>query len=409
MLEVYQSGLKDFLNFFFLAWRLDFLPKSKWSLLNFIRLSIYPSYTAFGVGCEVWHLIGQMEDYSDLIHVAFATTIAIGFSQTLMIYALINVHNKDRIIAIFDYFEQLLASKDNLISEIRTKFYEKNMKIAHYCARYFLSGTFICWIGIVSFCMYLSGYSSPMLFTIPGLPRENFFFYPVNIVYQASLFFIGFELLMSSDVIIMIIIVLFQSEQESIANLISSLENREIAKKQGDEILRKVFDIHLSLSEQAKEMTQSFWYIYIMKLLLIMMYLCSMFLTFQDISEVPIAGILSILVMTGETCILCYFGEMLKTSSDFMLESMYMTKWYEMNLKNQKTMLIMMTRFFLPMKVETFGFGTISLYTFVQSSSDSFTYSMTYCSLKMFIWHKIIHLLVLFSLAKKEISKCSQY
>ncbi|XP_059608158.1 odorant receptor 85b-like [Phlebotomus argentipes] len=316
--------------------------------------------------CELWHLFLQIEDYSDLMDVAFTITLTTGFFQSFLLYFLLNLQNKDRILEIFEYFENLLASKDELLSVIRTKFYEKHMKIAHYCARYFLAATLFCWFFVAVFLTYLSGFSSPLLFTIPGIPKESVFFYPVNLISQTFLFLSGNEHVIISDVIIMIMIVFCQSEQESIANAISMLDSEDVAKNQGETILKTAFEAHLRLTEEAKALTQSFWHIYMMKLLIIMMYLCSMFMTFQDVDKVSFAVILSIFVMTSETFILCFFGEMLKSSSDRLPDAIYMTRWYEMKLKSQKIILILMTRFQHPVKVEAFGFGTISLYTFVQ-------------------------------------------
>lgn len=135
MLQIYHSRLKKIVSFFFTAWRLEFLPKSKWGFLNILKLSVYPIFTVFGLFCVIWHLFVQIEDYSDLIDVAFTCTFVVGLYQDLMIYTVITVYNKKRIVEIFEYFENLLILKDPLMFDLRQKHFESITRIGQMCAK----------------------------------------------------------------------------------------------------------------------------------------------------------------------------------------------------------------------------------------------------------------------------------
>ncbi|XP_055692292.1 odorant receptor 85b-like [Lutzomyia longipalpis] len=295
-----------------------------------------------------------MEDYSDLVEFAFSIAMGLAMFQCVMIYLVIIIYNRKRITEIFEYFEGLVASSDPIMSKIRQKHFTTNTRIAYICA---------------------SGFTSPMFFLIPGIPRDSIFFYPVNLINQTFLFFSAYELIMVSDIIIMITIVCCKAELDAIAELIATLNHEDLAANEGRVIVRKVYEIHMDLAVQADKLTIAFWHIYLQKLLVIMLYLCSMFLIFQEKDGFSYEAICSIFVILSQTFILCYFGQIIMNSSEVMSDSFYMTKWYELDIRAQKNLLILMMRFQHPVKVETFGFGTISLYTFVQICKISFSYA----------------------------------
>uniref|UniRef100_A0A7G3B7C9 Odorant receptor n=1 Tax=Lutzomyia longipalpis TaxID=7200 RepID=A0A7G3B7C9_LUTLO len=366
MLKVYQANLKRIVLFFFSAWSLDFLGSCRWRFLNILKLSFYPIYVFLGVTGEAFHVLVQMEDYSDLVEFAFSIAMGLAMFQCVMIYLVIIIYNRKRITEIFEYFEGLVASSDPIMSKIRQKHFTTNTRIAYICARLFLTSTIVCWFLIFAFATIRSGFTSPMFFLLPGIPRDSIFFYPVNLVNQTFLFFSAYELIMVSDIIIMITIVCCKAELDAIAELIATLNHEDLAANEGRVIVRKVYEIHMNLAVQADKLTIAFWHIYLQKLLVIMLYLCSMFLIFQEKDGFSYEAICSIFVILSQTFILCYFGQIIMNSSEVMSDSFYMTKWYELDIRAQKNLLILMMRFQHPVKVETFGFGTISLYTFVQ-------------------------------------------
>uniref|UniRef100_A0A7G3AK99 Odorant receptor n=1 Tax=Lutzomyia longipalpis TaxID=7200 RepID=A0A7G3AK99_LUTLO len=366
MLEEYHSGLKRILLFFFRAWGLDFLPKPKRKVLIFLKHSLYPIYAMYGVFCELWHLIYQMEDFSDLIDVAFSITLAIGMFQGVLIYLVIIVGNRGKIMEIFEFFEQLIKTHDPTMREIRRRNFEVSMRTSFICAKYFLSANLLSWTTITIFNTIRTNFTGPMMYHIPGLPTGSVFFYPINLIHQTIMFFQGYAIIMFSDVTIMITIMCCQAELEAIAEFISHLNDSDHPKEDATEVLRKIYSIHMILSVYTKKIAGAFWHIYLYKLLTIMMYLCSMFIVFQTEEEIPFVAVISVLVMASEVFILCFFGQILSNSSEKMQNALYMTKWYKMSNKNQKTLLMLMLRFQDPVKIETFAVGTITIYTFVQ-------------------------------------------
>lgn len=218
----------------------------------------------------------------------------------------------------------------------------------------------------MAFDMYRSEIYMPIFFSFPGIPLNSILFYPINIIGQLILYFACLEILMWSDTIIMVCIMYCDAELRTIRDLILFLENEEVVKTKSQFMLKLIYEVHRDIAQQAKELTDSFWHIYFIKLLTIMLYLCSVMFIFQSFDASLIVPFNASMMMISQIFILCFFGQILRNSSEEMCDSLYMTKWYDMTTKNLKNLLMLMTRFHNPIKVETFGFGVISIYTFVQ-------------------------------------------
>ncbi|GAB0099013.1 hypothetical protein DMENIID0001_148320 [Sergentomyia squamirostris] len=375
MLEQDHHRLKSLLTFFFKAWNFGFLPETPCLPLNILRKLIYPLYIVYGEFCVQWHLFVQIEDFTDLIDVGFTLTFVIGLYQDLMIYFGIAIYNKRRILEVFEFYEGLLEDRDVLVRELRRRHFGRSTRMAYIFAKYFLAGTTVSLLIIIAYDIIKSDFVAPMLFHTPGIPESSIFYYPINLIHQLSLFASGYDLIMFSDVVIMITIAYCQAELSATAELLGLLQNSDLARSDAGFVLRKVLKIHLEISTQAKKITAAFYHIYFHKLLVIMLYLGSIFLVFHNINPGVIVGVVSALVMMVQVFILCYFGQMLTNSSQELLDAAYVTKWYEMTVRDQKDLLMLMMRFNSPITVETFGFGDISIYTFVQICKASASYA----------------------------------
>uniref|UniRef100_A0A7G3AF06 Putative membrane protein n=1 Tax=Lutzomyia longipalpis TaxID=7200 RepID=A0A7G3AF06_LUTLO len=293
-----------------------------------------------------------MKDFSNFLDVAFTITFVIAYYQVLMVYLSINVFNRDGVIKILAYFDHLVTDRKCEISEIRQRIF-----------RCLLTGLGSVGFLVNCYDLAVTNFTAPMLFLIPGIPQDSIFLRPVNIIFQVTLYFATMGMIIISDAVIMIMIMYIQAELLSITELLSHLD---------------IEQIHLS---------KSFWHTYFHKLLAIMMYLCFTFFTFQSINSSIILAVLIAISEVWEVFILCYFGQIIRNASEAMSVALYMSKWYLMDVADQKNLLMLMLRFKYPFKVETFGFGVISIYTFVQVLittnyffNDYLGYNTTYLS-----------------------------
>ncbi|XP_059618107.1 odorant receptor 45a-like [Phlebotomus argentipes] len=369
MLTEQHERLKRIIFIYYRIWRCEFIPDFGFDTIKRIRTAVYPVNLAFGMFCVVWHFAVQMTDYGyDL-----ALTIVYFFAiyQCFMVYSEIMVIHRKKIFAMLEFFETWLKSCEPVIGDVRRKYLLINTKLGITWTRIFL--IFITFVGISvnSFHLYISKYSAPMLFTIPGLPQESIFYYPVNVVYGTVLYFSILEYIMIADAVVMITILYFRSEFYTLAEFVTQLNDPNKASS----VLRITHETHKIALQKVKELTKSFWHLYFHKLFAIMIYLCCTLYIFQSLSASIFIAVLIVGAMTSQIFILCFFGQVIENSSELLYKNFCMTNWYEMKLKDQKDFLMLLISIQKPVRIETFGFGNISIYTFVQICKAAGTYA----------------------------------
>ncbi|GAB0095286.1 Odorant receptor [Sergentomyia squamirostris] len=73
--------------------------------------------------------------------------------------------------------------------------------------------------------------------------------------------------------------------------------------------------------------------------------------------------------------LLCFFGEMIKSETEVIFWNLYLTNWYEMNLTDQKIILLMMMNSRNEIGLKAAGIYDVSLMAFVQILKMSLSYS----------------------------------
>uniref|UniRef100_A0A7G3AL71 Odorant receptor n=1 Tax=Lutzomyia longipalpis TaxID=7200 RepID=A0A7G3AL71_LUTLO len=363
----YHGEIKRIVSFYFNFWRLDFI-KFNWKWLNLLKLVTYPIFALTGLFCSTWHVFYQMDDYSDLIDLSFSIVYVFAMYQAGVIYLTINILNKNKIQNILEHFDRLYNTQSDMMKDFLLSFFARifllNFLLIFF--RFFLGSITIFGVIIVIFDMHHSKFHMPMLYYFPWIPQDSFLFYPCNIIMQVVFYFTTLEIMTWSDTIIMIVIMYCDAETRTLNEFISELDRGNNVRKGAQRILRTIYKNHLSLSEQAKQFTECVWHIYFHKLLSMTLYLCSILFIFQSLDTSLIVPVLAFLITIGQIFILCYFGQIIRDSSEITPDTLYMTKWYELNTKDQKKILMLLTKIQNSVKVETFGFGEISIYTFVQ-------------------------------------------
>ncbi|GAB0092572.1 hypothetical protein DMENIID0001_075770 [Sergentomyia squamirostris] len=371
----YHRELNVIIGFFFKLWRLDFIPDSKWEFVNYLRVLLSPiSWTFCGL-CSLWHIL-HMEDYDDLIDVSFTIIFVFAFYQCNMIYLTTHLSNKQNIMKILKFFDEAIVSDEYLLSDLRKKFYFRNTKIAFYVGRVFLTLVTISGMIITIFDIYQARTHFPLFWRLPGIPTTSIFYYPCNYIFQTLMYFSGLEIIFSADVVIIITILYCDAELRVLLELVKDLDDEDVVQSRAKFTISLIHRVHLMISDRADQLTKSLWHIYFHKLFAIMMYLCSVMFIFTKVEASLLVPFLIAVMMISQIFMLCYFGQIIRDCSDDMAQCLYETRWYELHIVDQKDLLMLMVRFQYPIKVETFGFGAISIYTFVQIFKASVSYAM---------------------------------
>ncbi|XP_055701453.1 uncharacterized protein LOC129800810 [Phlebotomus papatasi] len=372
MLEENHEKLKKFVVFVFKVWRSEFLPDCRWKVLNDVKLFVHPTLLVSGLFCILWHIFVQMEDYSNLVELAFSIAFVISFYQALAVYFTVILGNKEEIFDILEYFDTLIYSSKTEIMNVRRKHLQENTKIALNATKIFLTFIAIGGSVLTTYCLIVSEFHTPMLFEIPGIPPSSIFFYPVNLIYQYVVFISLLENIMTADALIMVTIMYFRGEFCALGEFINQLGDEPSTK----DLIRNLYKDHRTLLLKVRQLISSYWHLYFHKLLAITLYLICMYFVFEDFNSSMVAGTFVVVAMITQAFILCFFSQLLENSSESIFRALYLTKWYDMDLKEQKNVLLLMIIFKNSIKVDTFGFGEISIYTFVQICKAAGSYAM---------------------------------
>ncbi|XP_059622546.1 odorant receptor 4-like [Phlebotomus argentipes] len=73
--------------------------------------------------------------------------------------------------------------------------------------------------------------------------------------------------------------------------------------------------------------------------------------------------------MLGQIFLLCLFGEFIKIKLDKLSTTLYMTNWYELSVKDQKTFLIILAMAQRQYGLKAAGMYDVNIYAFIQRSS----------------------------------------
>ncbi|CAH2242247.1 jg25180 [Pararge aegeria aegeria] len=71
---------------------------------------------------------------------------------------------------------------------------------------------------------------------------------------------------------------------------------------------------------------------------------------------------------------ICFFGDFLMTSSTEVSDAVYHSKWYYLNVKTGKNLLILQTRAQKPCKLTAFGFADVNLNAFMSILRNAWSY-----------------------------------
>ncbi|GAB0087154.1 uncharacterized protein DMENIID0001_014320 [Sergentomyia squamirostris] len=316
-----------------------------------------------------------MGDYSDLLNLVFSMEIIIIFYEGVVSYLTINLFNKDAIMKALVYFDKLVKATESEISVFRRQILGKRLRITWLLSKTMIVLITIVGTSIVYFNLSHTGFSSPLMFTIPGIPRESIFFYPTNVIIQAILYYSAAPMIVVSDTSIMIIIIYFEGQLRAITEFMGLLNDEEVALERSSQIIRTVYEEHKEMLEKFEEIYMSLWHSYFHKFLAGLFFICFSIFTAQTVDDSITLNAMIIFTILCLMYILCYFSQILRNASDDMAEALYMTKWYVMQVKDQKNLLMLMIKFQYPLEVETFGFGIISINTFVQICKAGVSYA----------------------------------
>ncbi|XP_055703756.1 uncharacterized protein LOC129802163 [Phlebotomus papatasi] len=214
-------------------------------------------------------------------------------------------------------------------------------------------------------------FDTPLIYTVPGIPSDSMFYYPVNIILEPIHFYYIMESIISMDSLFIMYLFYFRGELYSINSVAELLTDKKTLDKDGENILLMVHTAHRNTLNQLSILSNVMWHFYWQKFFVVCLCMCgSIFVINQDIF-----GVVPLAFTVFQLGLLCMPGQLIDECSEVLKDTFYMILWYDMKLKYQKSLLLMMIGAQKSIRPETLGIGEISIYTFVQVAKAAVSYA----------------------------------
>ncbi|GAB0095131.1 hypothetical protein DMENIID0001_104820 [Sergentomyia squamirostris] len=370
--EVEQSQRFFDLCFYFIY--SEYIGDFKWKFLNKVKLSVPLILITFMGYCMIHDLL-RPDTLQDQIKISyFITFIGTVYQWEWRYYVFLTRHGE--FVKIKNFTKNLSDSLQqfNMASNIRREELPKALVFSNWFVKGFCTSTAISLVIFVVQSLLQTDFTSPMVYRIPHISETSVIYRPLNIIVQLISLHLLVFIVIGSDLLLVLIIGHINGELRTIIGLISKLENRETARKEGSIILGQIYLLHMRIHHVIDDLTTIYWQLSFHIIFSNFLYIClTLFLArFYTITFLTIA-----IMINGsfQLTLLCSNSQILLNKTEEIREVLWMTSWYEMSLKDQKTFLIILQMAQKQKGIDACGIITISVNTLVQVLKSAFSYA----------------------------------
>lgn len=223
--------------------------------------------------------------------------------------------------------------------------------------------------GIILYFVYIDS----MLLAIPGVfPKINGTLFYQH-VHQVSLIQLSTLMVLLPDTALLTIGFYFFAVLNIFSDIIQDLDKVESSKKK--QFLIHIHKIHCDILNKFKLFGQVFFFTFTIQIATSVVFVLSVF--FLMYNEKSVAFIPLLLVVFGEFGTLCIFGEFIYSKTERFSTELYLTKWYECSLEEQKILFMIMHISQKPFGIKAAGMYDINLVMFI----DVVKAGVSFCAL----------------------------
>ncbi|GAB0090750.1 hypothetical protein DMENIID0001_055070 [Sergentomyia squamirostris] len=338
--------------------------------LGFVLPKIHPDLFLRRLVVPICVILGEMM----CIYTVFTTTDEVpmfyclvycgALYQSLIKYYVLFIGHQDDFQDLLNYMETL--TKDSALpmaDAIRRKNLKISIGIAFMCIKPYLIILFVS-----STLMALFGFFKTkccvMFCHIPDfiLSSEQLFYIPANLLFGNITFYIMAEIISFSDSVFILILAYFEAELSSLREIIETLD-AETLFESPEEVLKFIYEAHRNVLLNLRIFREIYWHLNLHVIITIFSYMCLLLFMsrFYEASLATYAGASS---AAFQLFLICFFGQILRNRTEAIGEALYLTKWYQMPLKEQKALLIIMAPAQQAVGLEAGGIMDLSFRTF---------------------------------------------
>uniref|UniRef100_A0A3F2ZEB5 Odorant receptor n=1 Tax=Phlebotomus papatasi TaxID=29031 RepID=A0A3F2ZEB5_PHLPP len=367
-----HEKVKNYVLSYFSLYDIEFIPSTNCSVIDKGKILIFPVVLGVLTSFTGWHLMFQMTSMENLMDFTFNFNVTVAGVQTIITFICVNLIYKDDFFTVLKYFDDITTSEVEFLTKTRMDHLQSSISIAWKLIRvYFIGASILClplsFVGLIQLKL-----DAPLIYTIPGLPADTVFYYPVNIIVQPIHFYFIMESIVSMDCLFIVYLFYIRGELYAINSVAEQLINKEILESDCYKILLLVHRAHRKVMNKFSIISNVMWHFYWQKFFGVSLYMCGSFF----VSKNDLFGVIPVTFTIFQLLLLSGPGQLISDCSEMLNNTFYMILWYEMKLKDQKNLLIMMIGAQKSIQPETLGIGQISIYTFVQVAKTAFSYAM---------------------------------
>uniref|UniRef100_A0A3F2ZD76 Odorant receptor n=1 Tax=Lutzomyia longipalpis TaxID=7200 RepID=A0A3F2ZD76_LUTLO len=308
------------------------------------------------------------EDNIDYMRVLFTSLLCFGCCELLFKnFGMVPLHKE--VESLLNWIQDLRVKveKDEIIQKVSKEEFAKALKYSvlffkTYLGLYMMTGVFVALN--FTFCNYL-------VIAIPGLDQEStgfiHRFVPILFTEIAASWTVSSD---SAIVFIGIYVIFFMRSVNRLINIFA--ENSEITNR--PRFLICIIEKHIEMIRILEVFNECMKFISLMQL-------CFSTLTFLVILFViqlfPDNLLLYSMLITllTQLGLLCFFGEIVRSESEEIFINLYQTNWYDLSLKEQRIILLMMANSCKVIGLKAGGLYEIGLMSLVQIVKLSASYA----------------------------------
>uniref|UniRef100_A0A240SXS1 Odorant receptor n=1 Tax=Lutzomyia longipalpis TaxID=7200 RepID=A0A240SXS1_LUTLO len=299
-------------------------------------LSILPSAT------KMFHSNGEIASF------ALSVFFVIGHSQVgaKILSVFMNIANID---AILEWFHQLHQVKENILV---SRIYAEGLNKTQRTSEFFMRLVVLTYGLSTLLAVIFYNISDRVIFQVPFIDENN------GVVHRLggsiALVYNIYNVLVSECTVIFIGIY-FIGVLNILSDLLEKLNKSSNIAVAGD-LLRSIVPLHIEILSKFNDFCEVFYFVFSIQLFTSgLLLLFNLYLLMQSVTNFFYWA--AFISLFAQFALFCLFGQIIYNRSERIFTDLYHTKWYEMEIKDQKILLLMMK-----MSQKTFGLKAAGMY-----------------------------------------------
>uniref|UniRef100_A0A3F2ZEN9 Odorant receptor n=1 Tax=Phlebotomus papatasi TaxID=29031 RepID=A0A3F2ZEN9_PHLPP len=338
----YQK-FEEFLQFLLRILNFSFIPKN---LLKGYQKLIFPIFELYALTSAVFTI---MYYEKDLIILIVKIMQIMGLLQ-LLTKSLSVLVNTEQLNILFQFIQEAYKIHQvHYVTESAKIHLKRSLSIIKIITGILFTAAFGAGGGVIFYFIYIDS----MLLAVPGVfltPSSNLFYQHIHQFFVLQLSAI---LLMIPDTVLISIGFYFIAILNIFKDILRYIDNVDSTNKR--QFLLQIHKLHCNILDKFCIFSEVFYYTFTVQIATSVVFMMFIFFILQ--TEGGLAFLPLLLAIFGQFGAACIFGELIYSKTEKLSTELYLTNWYELDLEEQKILLMM-----LYMTQKTFGLKAAGMY-----------------------------------------------